>query len=82
MTRSKDTSTLASALRDDMDAIKGYRVKGGAVIRVLRGERVRRYRVSGRRFCALRLRLADSATWHGYFGSSTLDIYTQHPQQA
>ncbi len=54
--------------------IKGYRVKGGAIVRVVRGDRVRRYHVSGRRFCALRLRLAGTCEWSGYFGSSTLDI--------
>ena len=60
-----------------MIAIKGYRCKGGAIVRVIRGERVRRYRVTGRRFIALRLRFARALVWHGYFGSSTLDIYTE-----
>jgi hypothetical protein len=59
-----------------MNAIKGYRVKAGAVIRVFRGDRVRRYRVTARRFRALRMRFAGTLEWHGYFGSSTLDIYT------
>ena len=67
---------------DGAIAIKGYRVKGGAVVRVIRGDRVRRYRVTGRRFCALRLCLAGTCCWHGYFGSSTLDIYTKGPTLA
>lgn len=58
-----------------MDAIKAYRIKGGAVVRVLRGDQVRRYRVTGRRFCALRLRFVGTVGWHGYFGSSTIDIH-------
>ena len=62
----------------NLNAIKGYRTKRGAVIRVFRGDRVRRYRVSGRRFCALRLRFAGTAEWHGYFGCSTIDIYMKH----
>ena len=55
-------------------SIKGYRIKGGAIVRVFRGDRVRRYRVSGHRFCALQLRFAGTLGWHGYFGRSTLDI--------
>ena len=58
-----------------MDAIKAYRVKGGAVVRVFRGDRVRRYRVTGRRFRALQLRFAGTLGWHGYFGRSTIDIH-------
>lgn len=74
-----DLWPIAMSALHDIDAIKGYRVKGGAVIRVFRGDRVRRYRISGRRFCALRLRFAGAAGWHGYFGNSTIDIYTRHP---
>lgn len=57
-----------------MISIKGYCCKGGAIVRVIRGEHVRRYHVTGRRFRALRLRFARALGWHGYFGSSTLDI--------
>lgn len=58
-----------------MIAIKAYRVKGGAIVRVIRGEETRRYRVSARRFIALRLHFARALGWRGYFGASTLDIH-------
>jgi hypothetical protein len=53
-------------------------VKGGARVRVIRGARVRRYNVSGRRFVALRRWAAAQWTpqggWGGYYGTSTLDL--------
>ena len=60
-----------------MSAIKGYRIKGGAIIRVFRGDSVRRYRVSGRRFRALQMRFSGTLGWDGYFGRATIDIYTR-----
>ena len=61
------------------DEIKAYRVRGGAIVRVIRGARVRRYKVSGRRFVSLRRWANGQWTprggWGGYYGSSTLDLH-------
>lgn len=45
--------------------IKGYRVAGGAVITVLRGERTHQYRIGLRRFHALKHSLNHCNGWHG-----------------
>lgn len=55
-----------------MITVRGYRVKGGAVVVVLRSDRdvlvhgrVRRYRVSGSRFSRLRRCLSGTPGWGG-----------------
>lgn len=56
--------------------IKAYRIKGGAIVRVTRNGRTRRYRVGCKRFRALSERFNGRIPghWSGYFGRSTLDL--------
>lgn len=67
---------MSSELASDV-TIHAYRARGGAVVKVTRVERTRRYRVGSARF--LRLRDAITATlrtqrWTGYFGSSSYQL--------
>lgn len=58
--------------REPSIIVQVYRVAGGAVVKVTRGGRVRRYRIGRRRFLALRnwLNLCTDNLWSGFFGSS------------
>jgi hypothetical protein len=54
--------------------IKAYRVPGGAIVRVMRNGRTRRYRIGPHRFKALSRTInLSKQRWSGFFGRSTLD---------
>lgn len=54
--------------------IKAYRIKGGAIVRVIRGSKTRRYKVSLKRFSALKYILLVWKGAFGYHGGGSLDI--------
>jgi hypothetical protein len=56
--------------------VKGYRRTGGAVVTVARNGRSRRYKVSLKRWNALRDKLNVGLPWmcYGWFGGNSIDI--------
>ena len=59
--------------------IKAYRIKGGAIVRVFRNGKERKYKVGLKRFASLKWLFSVWVGVSGWHGGSSLDLIMQSP---